>query len=158
MHHGRNILSLNDFRVDYYQAQAPSGRLLFTFTEFSNRTLDATAVKRPDGKYDVTINVETHKYKADAKGNETEVPMDDWIDIGAFAKPEKGRKYGKTLYRDRVRIANSKSTYTFTTAELPDEAGVDPFLLLIDRIPDDNTKKVALSNASAASTNQVHGQ
>jgi ABC-2 type transport system permease protein len=127
-------------------------------TLFSNRTLDATAVKRPDGKYDVTINVETHKYKADAKGNETEVPMDDWIDIGAFAKPEKGRKYGKTLYRDRVRIANSKSTYTFTTAELPDEAGVDPFLLLIDRIPDDNTKKVALSNASAASTNQVHGQ
>ncbi len=127
-------------------------------TLFSNRTLDATAVKRPDGKYDVTINVGTHKYKADAKGNETEVPMDDWIDIGAFAKPEKGRKYGKTLYRDRVRIANSKSTYTFTTAELPDEAGVDPFLLLIDRIPDDNTKKVALSNASAASTNQVHGQ
>ena len=127
-------------------------------TLFSNRTLDATAVKRPDGKYDVTINVETHKYKADAKGNETEVPMDDWIDIGAFAKPEKGRKYGKTLYRDRVRIANGKSTYTFTTAELPDEAGVDPFLLLIDRIPDDNTKKVALSSASAASTNQVHGQ
>ena len=127
-------------------------------TLFSNRTLDATAVKRPDGKYDVTINVETHKYKADAKGNETEVPMDDWIDIGAFAKPEKSRKYGKTLYRDRVHIANSKSTYTFTTAELPDEAGVDPFLLLIDRIPDDNTKKVTLTSASAASTNQVHGQ
>ena len=127
-------------------------------TLFSNRTLDATAVKRPDGKYDVTINVETHKYKADAKGNEAEVPMDDWIDIGAFAKPEKGRKYGKTLYRDRVHIANSKSTYTFTTAELPDEAGVDPFLLLIDRIPDDNTKKVTLTSAPAASTNQVHGQ
>ena len=84
--------------------------------------------------------------------------MDDWIDIGAFAKPEKGRKYGKTLYRDRVHIANNKSTYTFTTGELPDEAGVDPFLLLIDRIPDDNTKKVTLASASAASTNQVHGQ
>jgi len=57
-----------------------------------------------------------------------------------------------------IQIANSKSTYTFTTAELPDEAGVDPFLLLIDRIPDDNTKKVTLASASAASTNQVHGQ
>ncbi|MGA2981444.1 MAG: M1 family aminopeptidase [Terriglobales bacterium] len=128
-------------------------------TLFSNRTLEATAVKRPDGKYDVTINVETHKYKADAKGNETEVAMDDWIDIGAFAKPEKGRKYGKTLYRERVHIANNKSSYTFTTAELPDEAGVDPFLLLIDRIPDDNTKKVTMtSTSSAVSTNQVHGQ
>jgi hypothetical protein len=41
---------------------------------------------------------------------------------------------------------------------LPDEAGVDPFLLLIDRIPDDNTKKVTLTSASAASTNQVPGK
>jgi hypothetical protein len=35
---------------------------------------------------------------------------------------------------------------------MPDEAGVDPFLLLIDRIPDDNTKKVTLASISA------HGQ
>jgi hypothetical protein len=127
-------------------------------TLFSNRTLEATAVKRPDGKYDVTISVEARKYKADAKGNETEVPVDDWIDIGAFAKPEKGRKYGKTLYRDRVHIANRTSTYSFTTAEPPDEAGIDPFLLLIDRLPDDNTKKVAVTSAPASSTNPVHGQ
>ncbi len=125
-------------------------------TLFSNRTMDATAVKRADGKYDVTINVETHKFKADAKGNETEVPVDDWIDIGAFAKPEKGLKYGKTLYRDRVHIAGNKSTYTFTTAEMPEQAGVDPFLLLVDRIPDDNTKKVTIADASPAAANQVH--
>jgi hypothetical protein len=116
-------------------------------TLFSNRTREASAHLRPDGKYDVTINIETHKFKADAKGNETEVPVDDWIDIGAFAKPEKGRKYGRTLYRDRVHIAQTRSTYAFTTAELPDQAGVDPFLLLIDRIPEDNTKKVTLSTA-----------
>ena len=73
--------------------------------------------KSADGRYDVTVNVETHKYKADAKGNETEVPVDDWIDIGAFAKPEKDRKYGKTLYRDRVHIAQARSTYTFATSE-----------------------------------------
>jgi ABC-type transport system involved in multi-copper enzyme maturation permease subunit len=113
-------------------------------TLFSNRALDATARRRPDGKYDVTVNIETHKFKADAKGNETEVPVDDWIDIGAFAKPEKGRKYGRTLYRDRVHITQARSSYTFTTGELPDQAGVDPFLLLVDRIPDDNTKKVTL--------------
>ena len=132
--------------------------LFENITLFSNRTLDATAVKRPDGKYDVTINIETHKYKADAKGNETEVPVDDWIDIGAFAKPEEDRKYGRTLYRDRVHIANNKSSYTFTTAEMPDKAGVDPFLLLMDRVPDDNTKKVTLASVSAVSTNHVHGQ
>jgi hypothetical protein len=64
--------------------------------------------------------------------------------IGAFAKPEKGREYGRTLYRDRVHIAHGRSTFTFTVSELPDQAGVDPFLLLVDRIPDDNIKKVTL--------------
>jgi aminopeptidase N len=122
-------------------------------TLFSNRTLEASARRRPDGKYDVTINIETHKFKADAKGNETEVPLNDWIEIGAFAKPEKGRKYGRTLYRDRVHIAQTRSTYTFTTSELPDQAGVDPFLLLIDRIPEDNVKKVELSAAKTSAAN-----
>ena len=111
-------------------------------TLFSNRTLSATAHKRSDGKYDVTIDIETRKYKADAKGNETEVPVDDWIDIGAFAKPAKGKKYGRTLYRERLHLAQARSTHTFTAAELPDKAGVDPFQLLVDRIPEDNMKAV----------------
>jgi hypothetical protein len=113
-------------------------------TLFSNRTLAATAVKRADGKYEVTINVEARKFKADAKGNETEVPVNDWIDIGAFAKLESGKKYGETLYRERMHITERNSTFTFTTAQLPDKAGIDPFALLIDRIPDDNLKNVTL--------------
>jgi len=123
-------------------------------TIFSNRTLEATAQLRPDKKYDITVKLETHKYKADAKGNETEVPVDDWIDIGAFAKPDKGKKYGKTLYRERVHMTGTKSERTFTVDELPEKAGVDPFLLLIDRIPDDNTKKVTLQGAAAPQGNQ----
>jgi ABC-type transport system involved in multi-copper enzyme maturation permease subunit len=118
-------------------------------TLFSNRTLEAKAVKRADGKYDVTINVEARKFKADAKGNETEVPVDDWIDIGAFAKPASGRKYGDTLYRERMHITQHNSTFTFTTAQLPEKAGIDPFALLIDRIPDDNVKNVTMESGPA---------
>jgi phage-related holin len=118
-------------------------------TLFSNRTLEATAVKRADGQYDVTINVEARKFKADAAGKETEVPVDDWIDIGAFAKPASGKKYGDTLYRERMHIAQRNSTFTFTTAQLPEKAGIDPFALLIDRIPDDNVKNVTLESRPA---------
>jgi ABC-2 type transport system permease protein len=118
-------------------------------TIFSNRTLDASAVKRADGKYDVTINIEMHKFKADPKGNETEVPVDDWMDIGAFAKPDKGKKYGKTLYRQRIHFTAKQATETFTVDQLPDQAGIDPFLLLVDRIPDDNVKKVTVVAAAA---------
>ncbi len=122
--------------------------LLEDITIFSNRTLEASARKRADGKYDVTIDIEAHKFKADPKGNETEVPLNDWIDIGAFAKPEKDKKYGKTLYRERVHLTQAKSTHTFTVEGLPDQAGVDPFALLIDRIPDDNVKKVTVSSVT----------
>jgi hypothetical protein len=92
--------------------------------------------------------VEARKFKADAKGNETEVPVDDWIDIGAFAKPASGGKYGDTLYRQRMHITQRNSTFTFTTAQLPEKAGIDPFALLIDRIPDDNVKNVTLDSGS----------
>jgi len=118
-------------------------------TLFSNRALEARAVKRADGKYDVTLNVEARKFKADAKGNETEVPVDDWIDIGAFAKPARGRKYGDTLYRERMHITQRNSTFTFTTAQLPEKAGIDPFALLIDRIPEDNVKNVTMASGPA---------
>jgi aminopeptidase N len=119
-------------------------------TIFSDRTLEATAEKRPDGKFNIKLEIEARKFKADEKGNETEIPVNDWIEVGAFAKPEKGKKYGKTLYRQRIHLTTSRSTQSFITDELPDEAGVDPFLLLIDRIPDDNVKKPALVTATAA--------
>ena len=70
------------------------------------------------------------------------MPVSDWIEIGAFAKPPKGKKYGKTLYRERVLMKSGIGTYTFTVSELPDKAGIDPFAMLIDRIPDDNVKTV----------------
>jgi ABC-type transport system involved in multi-copper enzyme maturation permease subunit len=111
-------------------------------TLFSNRTLKATAKKRSDGKFDVTVEVETHKYKVDAKGMETEVPVDDWIEVGALAAPEKGKHYGQVLARQLVHMTGTNGTYTFVTNAMSDKAGVDPLLLLIDRIPDDNLKAV----------------
>lgn len=113
-------------------------------TLFGNRTLEAKATKRADGKYEVTIEVETKKFKADAKGNETETPVNDFIEIGAFAKPEKNQRYGKALYRERIQMKTGKGKYQFVVDELPEKAGIDPFRLLIDRVTDDNMKKVTI--------------
>jgi len=145
--------------VDAFREQTPPELqylikdLFEDITIFSNRTLEATAHMRADGKYDVTIDIETRKFKADAKGNETEVSLNDWIEIGAFAKPEKDKKYGKTLYRERVHLTGNKSTHTFTVAELPYQAGVDPFGLLIDRVPDDNVKQVTVTSSTTTASN-----
>jgi hypothetical protein len=39
-------------------------------------------------------------------------------------------------------MKSGKATYRFMTKEEPDKAGIDPFLLLIDRVPSDNLKAV----------------
>ncbi len=118
--------------------------LFYDITLFSNRALAANAKQRADGKYDVTVTVEAHKFKADEQGNEREVPVNDWIEIGALAAPEKGKKYGDVLHRERVHMATGTATYTFTIDKLPDKAGIDPLLLMVDRVPDDNLKSVAM--------------
>lgn len=111
-------------------------------TLFSNRTLSAKSVKLPDGKYQVTIQVESKKFKADAQGNETEAPVNDWIEIGALAEAAKGHRYGDVLYRQLVKITGGKQTFQFELAQKPYEAGIDPMQMLIDRVPSDNLKKL----------------
>lgn len=119
--------------------------LFAEITLFSNRTLAATARKLADGRYEVTLRTESRKFKADEKGNEKEVPVNDWIEFGAFAKPEKGKKFGRTLHRERVLLSQGTQTRTFIVKELPEKAGIDPFHLLVDRTKDDNLRNVDLN-------------
>ncbi len=112
-------------------------------TLYSNRTLSATAVKQADGKYEVTLKVMCQKVNADEKGKETEVPLNELIEVGAFAAPEKGKKYGATLARQRVPVKEGEQEIKFIVDSLPETAGIDPFCLLIDRIPGDNVMRVS---------------
>ncbi len=113
-------------------------------TVFSNRTYSASARKLADGRFQVSVEVEVSKLRSDEKGVEVAIPANDYIEIGAFAAPAKGQRYGKLLHRERLRLRSGKSTHTFVVAELPERAGIDPIHLLIDRIPDDNLKTVAV--------------
>ncbi len=124
-------------------------------TLFANRTREATCTPRTDGGFDVAITFEIQKLKSDDQGKEHEVPADDWIEIGAFAAPEPGRRYGATLYRDRIRLASGEHTLHFVVDQQPDQAGVDPFALLIDRIPDDNLKKIRMTSEAPASVSRL---
>ena len=117
------------------------GDLFEEITLFANRTIEATYEERPDGKYDVKLVVECKKLRADEEGNENEIEINDWIEIGAFAKAPDDEKFGATLHRERVHITEADNEFTFTVDEMPDSVGIDPFKLLIDRMPKDNMKK-----------------
>ncbi len=108
---------------------------------FANRSTEATYRKLDDGKFEITLEIECRKLRANEEGKEESVAIDDWIEIGAFAKPESGKRYGATLHRQRIRVTKEKSSHTFVVSELPDQVGVDPFHLLIDRNPGDNLRK-----------------
>jgi hypothetical protein len=83
--------------------------------------------------------VESKKLKSDGSGNETPMPLADYIDIGVFS----GKKnHEKTLYLQKEKVTQAKSTYSIVVDELPTRAGIDPMNKLIDRIPDDNTVDV----------------
>lgn len=113
-------------------------------TLYSNRTISATAKKQADGKYEVTIQVECHKLRADEHGKESPAELNELIEIGAFAKPEKGKQYGATLARQRVQVKDGIQEFKFIVDALPETAGIDPFSLLIDRVPADNVKRVTV--------------
>ncbi|HEY9634835.1 MAG TPA: hypothetical protein V6D14_15640 [Coleofasciculaceae cyanobacterium] len=48
--------------------------LFETITLYNNRALSATATKRPDGKYEVKLNVSAQKLRSDKNGNTKVIP------------------------------------------------------------------------------------
>jgi hypothetical protein len=111
-------------------------------TLFDNRVVDATYTKRADGKYDVALDAESHKFRVGRDGTETEMPIDDWVEIGAFTAPPAGGELGKTLFSTKVHLKTNRVKYVFTVEEQPYRAGIDPRLLLIDKSPDNNVQNV----------------
>lgn len=111
----------------------------------------ATATARTDGTYQVTIDVEAHKFYADGKGVETEAPLGEPFDIGVFtAEPGKpGFTAASVLSMARQPIQSGKQTVTVIVAQRPAWAGIDPYNKRIDRNSDDNLVKVEVRAAPA---------
>ena len=62
--------------------------LFETITLWDVKTQSAAVEPTGDGEYEVTLDVVAKKLRADSVGNETEVPMDDLVEIGVFAPGE----------------------------------------------------------------------
>ena len=112
---------------------------------YDDRVTEATAKKRPDGRYDVTLKLHAAKRYADGKGKETAGTLDDWTDVGVFARGPSGKEADeKVLYLQRHRITSEEPVIELVVDQLPYEAGLDPYNKLIDRVSDDNRKRVTL--------------
>lgn len=101
---------------------------------YENKTTAATYEIQPDGKFSVHLDIDVKKFNADGKGNETSVALNDFMDIGVFGKN------GKELYLSKHRIVQPQMQFNIVVDEIPEMAGVDPFVILIDRNGEDNVK------------------
>ncbi|HJY37431.1 MAG TPA: M1 family aminopeptidase, partial [Steroidobacteraceae bacterium] len=137
--------------LDFIRAEAtPAQQNLITdlfekISFYDDRVVDAVAKKRSDGKYEVTLKLHAAKRYADGKGKETPGKLDDWMDVGVFARGPSGKEADeKVLYLQRHHITSEDPVITMVVDEAPYEAGLDPYNKLIDRVSDDNRKRVSL--------------
>ncbi|MEO8759873.1 MAG: hypothetical protein ABI448_03210, partial [Bacteroidia bacterium] len=80
--------------------------------------------------------------RADSLGKEKNIPLNDYIDIGVFSEPLSKNNLGKPLLLKRFKLTKKDNVFTFRLKEKPYQAGIDPYNYLIDRLPDDNLKRV----------------
>jgi aminopeptidase N len=118
--------------------------LFLKITLLDVKAVNAKSVKRADGQYEVSFDVEAKKFHADGKGKETEAPLDEPFDIGVFsAEPGRADYTAQSVLAfTRQRIHTGKQTVTLTVAKAPLWVGVDPYNKRIDRNSADNLVKV----------------
>ena len=112
-----------------------------TITLYDNRIEAASSEGLADGEYRVTMTVESRKMRADGRGIETEIEQNDWIEIGVYGE-EDAEGEQPFLYLEKHRLEGGTSEIEVVVNGKPARAGIDPRHLLIDRVPDDNTRRV----------------
>jgi ABC-2 type transport system permease protein len=110
-------------------------------------TLEAervSAESKADGTWDVAIAVRARKVVVDTAGVETDLPMDEWIEVGVFAPVQGEGALRDPIYLERHRIRSGRQTIRVTVPRRPALAGIDPFhvLDLEEKEDDDNIAEV----------------
>lgn len=102
---------------------------------------NAAAFQTPYGKWKVTMDVFARKYIVDEKGNQTNVEMNDLIQIGVYSENEKNIT-GKNLYMKQHRISSGTQRIEVEVTAKPNLACIDPHSLLMDLKTQDNAINV----------------
>lgn len=109
-------------------------------TLYDNRLKESSYKKLNNGKYEVSIKIESRKLKSDSIGKESKTVINDWVDVGIFAD----KKEENLVFEKRVKVDKEEMEFTFEIDTIPAKAAIDPRKLLIDRVYSDNVKNVTL--------------
>ncbi|MGY2134326.1 M1 family aminopeptidase [Hymenobacter sp. HD11105] len=121
--------------------------LLATNTFWELKTQQAQAAPTGDGAWLVTLNVRARKVRVDAAGTETEVAMNDLVEVGVFGQGSTEASPPLFLQTRRLKSGNNKLVIKVLSE--PGEAGIDPRHLLIDTELADNSRRVTRAPISS---------
>ena len=136
--------------LDFVREVVPEDRayiiedLFETITLYDYEATDATYEPMEDGRYRVRLTVEAKKLRADGEGVETEIPINDWVDVAVFGeRGDDDPPEGKVLFMEKRHVTAAESVFEVIVDEEPAKAGIDPFHKLVDRNPDNNITNVS---------------
>ena len=142
--------SLDLIRMLRDEAKTPTQQALITdlferITLYDLRVDQPRAVKRADGRWNVTVPIEARKMYADPRGNERPAPLNEPIEVGLFTKEPGSAGFGRQhVVRLEPRpIRSGRQVLRFVSDRKPTHAGIDPYNLYIDRASLDNVGAVA---------------
>jgi ABC-2 type transport system permease protein len=104
-------------------------------TLYENKVDTITYSQLENGKYKVNLNLQSHKFYADSIGNQTETKINDYVYVAVLGEDKKELYYEKRLFD------TNEKQFEIIVDEEPVEAGIDPFVILIDRDKKDNLMK-----------------
>ncbi|MEP1032004.1 M1 family aminopeptidase [Ekhidna sp.] len=112
-----------------------------TIILYENKVDESTYQKDGDGKYFVSLELNTKKMESDSLGFSSQIQINDWIDVGVYALDEEGDE--KLIYLKKHLFTGDETSIQIEVGKKPSSVGIDPLNKLIDRNPDDNTKKIS---------------
>lgn len=117
--------------------------LLEKIVLYDLRVEDSAVKTLADGRYEVSIDVSARKFEANGAGEESEVPISAWIDIGVLGDEVGEAKVPEVLFLKKFEVNQNEQTFTVVVDKKPVSVGIDPLNKLIDRDPSDNVSKVS---------------
>jgi ABC-2 type transport system permease protein len=87
----------------------------------------ALTTRNSDGSWLVSLEVQAEKFVVDSAGVKHEAPLNEWIDVGVFAKLD-GKE--SPIYLKKHKIVSGAQSVQFVVPREPSRAGVDPFHVL----------------------------
>ena len=110
--------------------------LFETITLFENKALSASCEALNNGQYRVNLKVLSHKFRSDSDGKQTGIPLNDYIYIGVLGEND------EELYLKKHKFTQNQQEFEIFVNKKPVQAGIDPFVILIDRDRQNNLVSV----------------